>query len=160
MEENKDENIALRFVRRWLKEFNRIFDKVGDKCSSSNEEFVNEVLSEDMKQAKTKEEIELLEEKRKLMLEMCEEVDTYHAKMKEAEKSRDMEEWFEGEISSLVHETIPDADEKDVKEITDLISESFDDEIKIYTSLIEDEFAPDSTTGNSEQEYTNNANKN
>lgn len=155
MEEKREENKALSFIRRWIKEFNRILGIVGNKVSAGNEEFVDEILSEEMQLADTLEKKEKLEEKRRLMIEMCEDVDTYHAKVESAEKSRDLEEWFNGEVSSLVHETIPDADNNDVEELADYISGSFDDDIKIHTSLIEDEFKSDTTSENNEPDSTN-----
>ncbi len=140
MSDNKKDDEALSFVKRWIKAFTRIFDKFGKKKISSNSEFVDAVLKDEVENAKSQEELAMIEEKRQLLVELCDDVDTYYKKKASADQAEDLDEWFEGEVRDFVKETIPDADEEDVEETKQMIAESMDKEIALRTSLLEGEF--------------------
>ena len=80
MIEDKENDKSFSFVSRWIKAFSRMFKLFGKKEINNNEEFVDAILKDEQSEASTKEELETVEEKRKLLEELCEDVDTYYEK--------------------------------------------------------------------------------
>ena len=143
MIEDKENDKSFSFVSRWIKAFNRMFKLFGKKEINNNEEFVDAILKDEQSEASTKEELETVEEKRKLLEELCEDVDTYYEKKTVADKAEDLDEWFKNEVKTFVHDTIPDANQEDVKEIEDIVSNSMEKEIEMRAKMLESEFMDD-----------------
>lgn len=141
---NLEQNPSLSFLERWVSAFTRILKKIGFSGRTDNEKFANSILSDEIEAASTKEAIKMVEEKKKIIIDMCEDVDSYYAAKEEASKSRDLESWFKKKVSDFTHETIPDADKSDVDDVEKLVSDSMDHDIKFKTKLLEDEFTSDS----------------
>jgi len=142
-EKNFEENPTMSFVQRWIKAFSRILSKFRLDVGSDNKEFVDNLLSEESEQISTPEEKAIIEEKKKLLLEMCEDVDSFYEAKKEASKSRDLESWFRKRVSDFTRQTIPDADKSDIDEVENLVSESMDQDIQLHTKIIEEDFNSD-----------------
>lgn len=138
---DQEEDKSLSFVKRWVRAFNRMLKMFGKRDAGSNSEFVNTLLGEEAAKAKTPEEREMLDEKRSLLNELCDDVDSYYRKKAEAEKASDLNEWFDDEVKTFVRDTMPDATEEDLKEVEKEIEESMIDEINTRASLLEDEFS-------------------
>lgn len=136
-----DENETLSFVKRWIKAFNRMIKTLGNQEITNNSQLADSLLQEEMYGPKTEEEVNLLEEKRQLLIELFDDVDKYYEKKVDADKASDLEEWFKGKVNTFVHDTIPDATENDVKEVEETISKSMDAETEMRTSLLESEFS-------------------
>lgn len=141
MEEIDENDKTLSFVKRWIKAFNRIFQIFGKKEISSNEKFVDTILKEEIANVKTQEEIDNLAEKRKLLVELCDDVDTYYEKKALAEKATDLDDWFHKEVNTFTQDTIPDATQEDVEDVEKELSTSMDTDIKVRASLLESEFS-------------------
>jgi hypothetical protein len=147
---NFEEHPSLSFLERLVRAFSRILKKVGLSGDTDNEKFVTSVLSDEIDAASSPEEIKAIEEKKKSLIDMCEEVDSYYAAKEEASKNRDLESWFREKISAFTHETIPNADESDVEEVEKLVSDSMNHDIEMKAKLLEDEF-----NSNSEEKHNN-----
>ena len=141
MEEIDENDKTLSFVKRWIKAFNRIFQIFGKKEITSNEKFVDTILEEEIANVKTQEEIDNLAEKRKLLVELCDDVDTYYEKKALAEKATDLDKWFHEEVNTFTYDTIPDATQEDVEDVEKELSTSMDTDIKVHASLLESEFS-------------------
>lgn len=141
MKDRQEDDKTLSFVRRWIKAFNRIFKIFGTQNIRSNAELVGAILAEEQLTAKTSEEIETLAEKRKLLEELCEDVDKYYEKKAVADKATNLDDWFDDQVKTFAYDVIPDANQEDVKEIEDSISKSIDDEIEARATLLESEFS-------------------
>jgi hypothetical protein len=141
---NLEQNPSLSFLERWVSAFTRILKKIGFSGRTDNERFANSILSDEIEAASTQEAIKMVEEKKKIIIDMCEDVDSYYAAKEEASKSRDLESWFKKKVSDFTQETIPDADKSDVDDVEKLVSDSMDHDIKFKTKLLEDEFTSDS----------------
>lgn len=141
MKKDQGDYNTLSFVKRWIKSFNRIFQLFGKRGISNNAEFVDAILANEQIMANTQEELETLAEKRTLLEELCEEVDIYYEKKSESDMADNLDEWFDDQVKMFVYDTIPDADQEDVKEIEKSILKSMDKEIEIRAALLESEFS-------------------
>lgn len=145
MSKTQEDDKSLSFVKRWIKAFNRMLQLFGNKQIPGNTEFVDTLLRDEKLNAKTQEDIDLLEEKRRLLKEICDDVDSYYEKKASAGKAANLDDWFENEVRDFVRDTIPDATPDDVKETMDIISQSMDDDIEVRSDLLKSEFATDDT---------------
>lgn len=143
MQINQENDKPLSFVNRWIKAFNRIFKIFGKREISNNAEFVDAILKDEQAKATTHEELETIEEKRKLIEELCEDVDTYYEKKAAADNVADLDEWFKDEVKTFVQDTIPNANQEDIKEIEDSVSVSMEKEIEMRAKMLESEFTED-----------------
>lgn len=141
MKTNQDEDKSLSFVKRWIKAFYRILNVFGNREIPNNTAFIDTLLREEQTKAKNQEDIDILAEKRKLLEELCDDVDSYYEKKAAAEKAPNLENWFKDEISTFVQNTIPDATQEDVKEIEETLSKSMDTDIEVRAALLESEFS-------------------
>lgn len=145
MKTKQEEDKSLSFVKRWIVSFNRIIRLCGNKKVSNNSEFVDAILHDEELKAKSKEELDTLAEKRNLLKELCEDVDSYYEKKVSARKAANIDDWFDGEIRNFVQETIPEATHEDVKETQELISKSMDDDIELSSRMLKSEFSTEET---------------
>lgn len=143
MIEDKESDKAFSFISRWIKAFNRMFKLFGKRDIDNNAEFVDAILKDEQSEASTKLELETIEEKRKLLKELCEDVDIYYEKKESAEKAVNLDEWFKSEVTTFVQDTIPDANQDDIKEIEDIVSDSMEKEIEMRAKMLESEFTDD-----------------
>jgi hypothetical protein len=150
---NLEQNPSLSFLERWVSAFTRILKKIGFSGRTDNEKFANSILSDEIEAASTQEAIKMVEEKKKMLIDMCDDVDSFYAAKEEASKSRDLESWFKKKVSDFTHETIPNADKSDFDEVEKLVSDSMDHDIALKTKLLEEELASDS-----EGAHNNNSN--
>lgn len=141
MTENNEDDKALSFVKRWIQAFRRIIKTFGKKEIVDNSEFVDKILENETANATTQEEIDIINEKRQLLAELCDDVDAYYEKKAAADKTSNLEDWFKEEVRTFVHATIPDATQEDVKEAEEMLSKSMDDDISVRASLLESEFS-------------------
>ena len=141
MSENK-ENPTLGLVKRWVKAFNFIFKTLRGKPRVSNAELVDSILAGEPAPS-TPAQKSLAEQKRKLFMELCEDVDTFHRKKAEAERADNLDQWFSGQVRDFATSTIPDADEEDIKDVEKMVDEAFDDDIRIHSDGLRDEFEDD-----------------
>ncbi len=148
MNNNQEEDKSLSFVKRWITAFNRIIRLFRNKTISSNSEFVDTILHEDELKAKSQEELDMLSEKRELLKELCEDVDSYYEKRASAMKAANLDDWFDGEIRNFVQDAIPEATEEDVKETQELLYRSMDADIEVSTRLLKSEFSTDNDKDN------------
>lgn len=143
MIEDKENDKSFSFVSRWIKAFNRMFKLFGKRDIDNNAEFVDAILKDEQSEASTKEELAMIDEKRKLMEELCEDVDIYYEKKASAEMAADLDEWFKSEVTTFVQDTIPDVNQDDIKEIEDAVSDSMAEEIVMRAKMLESEFTDD-----------------
>lgn len=148
MKKDQGDYKTLSFVKRWIKSFNRIFQLFGKRGISNNAEFVDAILANEQIMANTQEKLETLAEKRTLLEELCEEVDIYYEKKSESDRADNLDEWFDDQVKMFVYDTIPDADQEDVKEIEKSILKSMDKEIEIRAALLESEFSNEESGSN------------
>lgn len=143
MKKNQEEDKPLSFVKRWILAFKRILRLFDNKQISSNSEFVDKLLNDEKKNARTQEERDILLEKRSLLEELCDDVDSYYKKKASAEKAANLDDWFESEVHNFVQDTIPDATQEDVHETQEILSNSMDTDIEVRSSLLKNEFSSD-----------------
>lgn len=143
MQNNQENDKTLSFVCRWIKAFNRIFKIFGKREISNNTEFVEAILKDEQAKTSTHGDLETIEEKRKLLEELCEDVDTYYEKKAAADKAPDLDDWFKNEVKTFVQDTIPNANQEDIKEIEDSVSTSMEKEIEMRATMLESEFTDD-----------------
>lgn len=92
-----------------------------DFTSGKSEHEVNEILIE---QAGS-------EEEKRVIREICEDIDLEHQLMQDLEQSEmDPGEWLESQIENSVKEMIPDATPDDIETVKDKVAECMEDDLK------------------------------
>lgn len=140
-QQSTNEERTLSFVKRFVTAFTKIVGLFGAKSPKSNEEFVDMILD-------TQDNSNLtpsgLESKRQVMLELCNETDLYHEKFEaalKAAKEGELEEWYDKQVEDFVKDTIPDADDADVKEVKEALDASDDRVIEDLSKELEKDSA-------------------
>lgn len=78
------------------------------------------------------------EEERETLQEMFEENETYHAKLKELEKSgKDIDEWYDEEITKTVKQMCPEVTIDDIDKVKEAVAKQIDDETEGSISGLE-----------------------
>jgi len=71
------------------------------------------------------------DEERETLQEMFEENETYHSKLKEFEKSsKNIDEWYEEEITETVKQFYPEATADDLDQVKEAVAKQIDDDSK------------------------------
>lgn len=123
----------MPFIKRWISALSALLNLFGKKKPRDNSEFVDTIMAD------VKKDDPLADEQRRVLMEMCEDVDTFYDKMAHAERSADPEKWFEEQVDSFARETIPDCTEEDIRQVRESMSRSMDDDIVLQDEIINDE---------------------
>ena len=92
-----------------------------DFTSGKSEHEVNEILIEQA----------VSEEEKRVIREICEDIDLEHQLMQDLEQSEmDPGEWLESQIENSVKEMIPDATPDDIETVKDKVAECMEDDLK------------------------------
>lgn len=141
-QQSTNEERTLSFVKRFVTAFTKIVGLFGTKKPNSNEEFVDKILDTQDNSNLTPSE---LESKRQIMLELCNETDLYHEKFEEALKAAKeeggLDEWYDKQVEDFVKDTIPDADDADVKDVKEALDASDDRVIQDLSKELEKDSA-------------------
>lgn len=80
------------------------------------------------------------EEEKKVIREICEEVDLEHEMLTDLLQSgENQDQWLDHQIEAIVKESFPDATDDDINQVKEAVLSSLEEEIEFDTKMLEEE---------------------